>query len=161
MNKQKLKLVTIYSLILGAVLGAIALLPYIQILALVTMAVVSSVLVILYMEKRGEIGDLTIKGGAILGIIVGFISLAGFLIVFLPINAILGLIFSGVTDYFAFSKYLLQIWWILLFMGGIVTALFNSFALISYVYIRDTFFMIDGKKEIKGDFIQRDRKNGF
>ena len=161
MTKQKLKLVSIYSLILGAALGVIAILPYIQILALITMAVISSVLVILYMEKRNEIGNLTIKGGAILGVVIGVISLAGFLIVFLPINALLGLIFSRVTDCFAFSRYLLNLWWLWLFMGGIVTALFNSFALISYVYIRDTFFMIDGKKEINGNFITKDRNNGF
>ena len=161
MNKQKFKLISIYSLIFGGVLGMVAILPYIKILSFLVMTLVSSVLIICYMEKKNEIGELTIKGGAIIGALIGFISLAGFLIIYLPLNALFGAIFNSMTDYFALSKYLLSLWWVLLFMGGLVTALFNSFALIAYVYIKDTFFMIEGKKEVKGIFVPRNKDNGI
>ena len=163
MDKQKLKLISIYSLIFGAVWGLIAVIPValIQFLCWVMMAVFSSVCVILYMKKKNEIGDLTIKGGTIIGILIGFISLLGFLLVFLPLNALLGIILNKVTDLFSLSRFLLGIWWLLIIMVGLISALFNSFSLIAYVYIRDTFFMIEGKKEIKGVFKPKDRNNGF
>ena len=163
MNKDKLKKITIYSLITGAALGLIAIIPYIQIIAFLIMCLITSVLVIIYMEKKNQIGQLTIKGAGLLGGYIGFISLSGFLIIFLPAAAILGALAEFIAPnniYFSGIKFLIQIWWILLLMGGLVTALFNSFALISYIYIKDTFSMIEGKKEIKADFIPR-RKDGI
>lgn len=163
MNKQKIKLISINTGILGAICGLVAVIPFmpLQIISWIMMSVFSSVIVIYYMNRRKEIGELTIKGGAILGAYIGFLSLIAFLIVFLPINALLGAIFNKITDLFAFSKFLLGIWWILIFMGGIVTALFNAFSLIAYTYIRDTLFMIVGKKEIQGNFTYKDKNNGF
>ena len=79
---------------------------------------------------------------------------------YLPLAAILGavvrLIFPN-SIYFSGIKFLIQIWWLILLMGGIVTSLFNSFALISYIYIKDTYFMMEGKKEVKGNFTPRSR----
>ncbi len=159
MSKEKLLLILKYSFILGLILGGFSIIPYINIVPFLIMCLLSSVCVIFYMEKKNEIGELTIKGAAILGLIIGFVSLIGFLIVNLPVNTILGAIFSG-SMYFALSKLLLGVWWLLIIMGGLISAIFNSFSLISYIYIKDTFFMINGKKEIKADFETR-RKNGF
>ena len=110
------------------------------------------------MKKKKQIGQLTIKGAGIIGAYTGVISLTGFLIVYLPLSAVLGavveLIFPN-NVYFSGIKFLIQIWWLILLMGGLVTALFNSFALISYIYIKDTFFMMEGKKEVKGIFTPR------
>ena len=159
MTKEKMKLILKYSFILGLILGGVSIIPYINILTAITMCIFSSILVIYYMEKKDEIGSLTIKGSAILGIVIGFVSLIGYLIVNLPINAILGAIFSG-SRYYSLSKFLIEAWWLLVIMTGILTSIFNSFALISYTYIRDTYFMIEGKKEIKGNFTQRNN-NGF
>lgn len=155
MNKRKLKLILLYSILVGGILGFLSLIPQTIFFPLMVMSLFSSIIIIYYMQKKREIGELTIKGSAIIGGIIGFIALAGYLLIYLPINAILGLIFSDKTDYFSLSQYLLQIWWILLFMGGLVTALLNAFSLTAYVYIRDTFFMIEGKKEIKGDFFNK------
>ena len=159
MNKQKIKLITIYSLILGLILGLIGLIPfvYIYVFTAIIMAVISSIIVIIYMEQKKQIGELTIKGGAILGAYIGFISMIGYMIINLPINALFGLIFN----YYTPAGGLLSIWWLLILMGGLVVGLFNSFSLIAYVYIRDTFFMIEGKKEVKPNFEPRSRNNGF
>ncbi len=163
MDKQKLKLISIYSLIFGAFWGLIAVIPFaiIQLICWVMMAVFSSIFVTLYMKKKNQIGDLTIKGGAIIGILIGFVSLLGFLIVFLPLNALLGIVLNKVTNLFSLSKFLLNIWWLLIIMVGMISALFNSFSLIAYVYIRDTFFMIEGKKEIQANFQIRNKNDGI
>ena len=158
MNKQKIKLITVNSLIFGAILGFIGLIPfsYIYIFTAILMAVVSSVVVTIFMEQKKQIGELTIKGGAILGAYIGFISMIGYIIVNLPINALFSLIFN----YYSPAAGLLSIWWLLIIMIGLITGLFNSFSLIAYVYVKDTFFMIEGKKEIKGVFKVKDRNNG-
>ena len=163
MDKNKIKKITIYSLIVGGILGLAALIPFIQFIAIVIMSTLSSFFIIFYMERKREIGQLTMKGAGILGAYIGFISLIGFLVIFLPLAAIFGAIFSAVSSdnmYFTLIKFLIQIWWILLLMGGLITALFNSFTLISYIYIKDTYIMIEGKKEVKGNFTPRDR-NGI
>ena len=158
MDKDKFKKITIYSLIIGAFLGVTALVPFLQILSVVIMSIISSILVTIYMEKKAQIGQLTIKGAGIIGAYSGLISLIGFMIVFLPLAAILGavvqLIFPN-SIYFSGIRFLIRIWWLILLMGGLITALFNSFALISYIYIKDTYFMMEGKKEIKGNFTPR------
>ena len=158
MDKGKLKKITIYSLIIGAFLGVTALIPFLYFLSVVIMSLISSILVTVYMERKEQIGSLTVKGAGIIGAYSGLVSLIGFLIIYLPLAAILGavveLIFPN-SIYFSGIKFLIRIWWLILLMGGLITALFNSFALISYIYIKDTFFMIEGKKEIKGNFKPR------
>lgn len=159
MNKQKMKFITIYSLILGAALGIVGLIPfiYVYVFTCIIMAVMSSVIVIIYMEQKKQIGELTIKGGAILGAYIGFISMIGYGAVNLPINALFGLMFN----YYTPAGGLLSIWWLLILMGGLITGLFNSFSLIAYVYIKDTFFMIEGKKEVRPSFEPRSRNDGI
>ena len=158
MNKDIFKKITIYSVLFGALFGISALIPYLQILSVLIMSVISSILITIYMERKKQIGQLTIKGAGIIGAYTGLISLVGFMIVYLPLASILGavvqLIFPN-SIYFSGIKFLIQIWWLILLMGGLVTALFNSFALIAYIYIKDTYFMMEGKKEIKGNFTPR------
>ena len=163
MNKDKLKKITIFSLITGTALGVISLLPFIQFISVLVMSIFSSIIVIFYMQKKKFINALTIKGAGIIGAYIGFVSLAGFLLTFLPLAAIFGALVHYIAPnniYFSGIKFLIQIWWILLLMGGLITALFNSFAAISYIYIKDTYFMITGDKEIKGNFEPRNR-NGI
>lgn len=159
MKKEKLKLLVKYSFILGLILGLLSIIPYVSGITAIIMCIFSSILVVIYMEKRGEIGDLTIKGAAILGIIIGFFCLLGYLLINLPANAILGAIFTN-SRFFALSKFLIEAWWLLIIMAGLLSAIFNSFSLLSYIYIKDTFFMIEGKKDIKPNFEPRDR-NGI
>ena len=160
MDKNKLKKISIYSIIVGMILGAAAIIPFLQILSVIIMSIISGIIIVIYMEKKSEIGQLTIKGAGIIGAYIGLISLIGFLLIYLPSAAILGAIFELISPnsiYFSGIKFLIQIWWLLILMGGIITALFNSFALISYIYIKDTYFMIEGKKEVKGNFKPRNK----
>ncbi len=163
MSKEKFLNIIKYSLILGGVLGLITVIPYLNILSSLVMCIFSSILVVYYMEKKNQIGDLTVKGAAIIGGISGFMSLLGFLVIFLPLATIVGAVVEAVFPniiYFSGIKFLIRIWWLLILMGGLIAALFNSFALISYIYIKDTFFLIDGKKDFKINFEPRN-KNGF
>lgn len=159
MDKTKFFILAEYSLILGAGLGFISLFPYLNILGVLLMSVFSSTILVIYLQKEKIFSELTLKGGAILGVLIGVLSLCGFLAVFLPIMWLLGTIFDKAT-YFMSFKFLWQIWWVLLSMGSIITALFNSFALMAYIYIKDTFFMIEGSKEVKSLNIDLFKKKG-
>ena len=165
MSKEKFIILIRYSLILGAILGVLSVVPYLILITLV-MVLFMSVIVIALMQRKKQIGNLTIKGGAILGATIGFIGLMGFLFFYLPLIAILGAIFGANNVYFSGPKALISIWWLLIIMGGLLSAIFNSFALLSYVYIKDTVLMIGGEKPVNnnnfnnvtnGDFLPRDR----
>lgn len=161
MSKEKFILLIKYSLIFGFVSGMISLIPYVNYVAALVVCTIASILIVWYMQKRGQLKELTMKGAAMIGAIVGIICLTGFLIINLPGNAILGAIFTG-SQFYALSRFLLEVWWLIIFMGGLLSALFNSFALISYVYIRDTYFIIEGKNDtnvINAKFNLKDGEN--
>ena len=81
MNKDKLINILKYSAILGAVLGLIGAIPYFYIFSALVLNLLSAVLVIVYMQKKQQIGDLTIKGASIVGAVIGIVSLSAFLAV--------------------------------------------------------------------------------
>ena len=61
-------------------------------------------------------------------------------------------------DNYALTKDLILIWWLWLIMGGLIVAIFNSFSLLSFFYVKDTYFMIEGKKDVKPDFTPRGKQ---
>ena len=159
MNKEKIINILKYSVILGAVLGVLAVIPIIRIASFLITTTCVSIIIFLYMKKTKQINDLTTKGGAILGALIGFICLVGFLITFLPLNTILGALpIKAIADNYALTKDLILIWWLWLIMGGLIVAIFNSFSLLSFFYIKDTYFMIEGKKDVGPDFTPRGKQ---
>ena len=159
MTKERLINILKYSVILGAILGVLAVVPIIRIASFLIISTCVSILIFLYMKKKNQINDLTTKGGAIIGALIGFICLVGFLITFLPLNAILGALpIKTIADNYALTKDLILIWWLWLIMGGLIVAIFNSFSLLSFFYIKETYFMIKEEKETKPDFTPRGRK---
>ena len=80
MNKLIAKRAALFSLILGAILGLVALIPAFIGLCLFILTFIVSPLVIIYMKKdEKHLAYLTNEQGATLGAIIGFFATVGFL----------------------------------------------------------------------------------
>lgn len=138
MNKIIIKQTAILSVIAGAILGLITLIPFIRGFSFLLLIMALSAVVIVYMKKHDLIGIIDIKEGAILGAIIGFVSFVAFSIVFIPIAAIIGSIFK--TYYLGWLTMLLKasgffVLIMLVFFIGILSALMNAFSGLATAYI--------------------------
>ncbi len=91
MNITLIKQSTILSLIFGGILGVIAIIPFIGLLAFLTMMFASASLIMIYMHKQNQMGLLIPKDAAILSSLIGFASCIGFCTTMIPIAALIAL----------------------------------------------------------------------
>lgn len=139
MNPLLVKQTAILSAILGGILGVITLIPFIRNFSFMLLILCISAVIIIYMKKNDLIGIIDVREGAILGAIIGFVSFIAFSIVFVPLVAIVGLIFKG---YYTFGiTYMLRVsgFFVLIMLViflGILSALMNAFAglVTAYMY---------------------------
>ncbi len=138
MNQIIAKKATAFALMFGAIIGIISLVPYFIGLALFVLSFFSSVLVILYMKKdEKHLSYLTNEQGAILGGLIGFFATVGFCATFSPMVGIIHLIFKSYYSY-AIPDLLhsaLWLFFVLVFMVGIIFALINSVSAMGLVWI--------------------------
>ena len=130
MNQLIVKRASIFSLILGAILGLIALFPSIIGFALFTVGFLASIIVILYMKKNEKhLGIIDNEQGAILGGIIGFFTGIGFFASFSPMVCILRLIFKEKYYSYAIPDIVTEAFWlfvIIVIMVSVIFALTNS-----------------------------------
>lgn len=101
----------VFSLIFGAILGLLALFPFLIGYVLFVLVFFSSVVVILYMKKNDKhLGIISTQEGAILGALIGFLSTIGFFISFSPMVCILKLIFKGYYSYAIPDAFAMGVW---------------------------------------------------
>lgn len=139
MNTLLVKQTAILSAILGGILGVLTVIPFVRNLTFMVLILCISAVVLVYMKKYDLIGVIDLKEGAILGGIIGFVSFIAFSIVFMPLVALVGLIFP---KYYTFGiNYLLRVsgFFVLVMLDlflAILSALMNSFAglVTAYVY---------------------------
>ena len=139
MNPILIKQTAILSAILGGILGVLTLIPFVKNFSFLLLIVCISAVVIIYMKKNDLIGIIDVREGAILGAIIGFVSFIAFSIVFIPLVAIVGLIFKGYYTYGI--TYMLRIsgFFVLIMLViflGLLSALMNSFSglVTAYMY---------------------------
>lgn len=139
MNPILMKQTAILSAILGGIIGIITLIPFIRNFSFLLLILCISAVVIIYMKKNDLIGIIDVREGALLGAIIGFVSFIAFSIVFVPIAAIIGMIFKGY--YMAWLTMLLKasgffVLIMLVVFLGILSALMNAFSglVTAYVY---------------------------
>lgn len=151
-----LKRMVVISSILGAVLGAITVIPVVNVLSFLAIMFLASPSVIIYMTKYNLIGILNLKETLIYGAIIGFISFLGFSLTFVPLATIIGLIYKnsfylGVSMLFreGFFVMLLMVIFVAL-LGG---ALMNSFSALIYHQIRTYFFNYETNNDILNENI--------
>lgn len=129
MNQLIAKRTAIFSLILGALVGLVSLLPFLIGISLFLLAFFSSVAVMLYMKKdEKHISYLTNEQGAIMGGLIGFFSTIGFFLTFSPMVCILHLIFRSYYSYMIpdMLKDALWLFVVVVVMVSAIFALTNS-----------------------------------
>lgn len=131
MNPIIVKQTAILSAILGGILGVLTLIPFVRNFSFMLLILCISAVIIIYMKKNDLIGIIDVKEGAILGAIIGFVSFIAFSIVFVPLVALVGLIFKG---YYTFGISMLLrtsgffVLVMLVVFMGLLSALMNAFA---------------------------------
>ena len=95
MNLRLLKQISILSVILGAILGLVTLIPYIGVLSFLICVFAAGSLVLIYLQKLELIGELDTRAWSIYGAISGFVAFIGFSISFVPLATIIGFIYKG------------------------------------------------------------------
>ncbi|MEI8128294.1 MAG: hypothetical protein WCG95_01625 [bacterium] len=149
MNQLVVKQTAILSSILGGILGFLTLIPFVRNFSFMLLILCISAVVIVYMKKNDLIGIIDVKEGAILGAIIGFISFIVFSIVFVPLVALVGLIFKG---YYTFGiTYMLKVsgFFVLVMLVvflAILSALMNAFAGLVTAYIYE---ILSGVKKVE------------
>jgi hypothetical protein len=139
MNPLIVKQTSILSAILGGIIGVLTLIPFVRNFSFTLLILCISAVIIIYMKKNDLIGIIDVKEGAILGAIIGFVSFLAFSIVFVPLIAIVGLVFKnyytfGITFLLRASGFFVLI--ILVVFLGMLSALMNAFSglVTAYVY---------------------------
>lgn len=137
MNQLLIKQTCILSLVLGAILGVITIIPFIGAFSFLTLMFVASSIVLIYMKKNNMLGKLIPKDGALLGAIIGFTSFIGFSISFIPLATIIGLFYKG--SYYLGISMLFRIGFFVMIMMvvfvAMLSALMNAFSGLATVYI--------------------------
>lgn len=139
MNFLLVKQASILSAILGGILGVLTLIPFVRNFSFMLLILCISAVIIIYMKKNNLMGILDVREGAVLGAIIGFVSFIAFSIVFVPLVAIVGLIFKGyytfgISELLRVSGFFVLI--MLIIFLGLLSALMNAFAglVTAYMY---------------------------
>lgn len=149
MNKVLIKQLAVLSLILGAALGVITIIPYIGAISFMALMFVASAIVLIYMKKNNLVGKLIPKDGALFGAISGFIACLGFCLTLVPLAAVIALIndtwFHKLTWYSSIGLFLKNglggflLLLMMVFFVAILSALMNAFSGLATVYLYDQF----------------------
>ena len=138
MNQLIAKKACVFALMLGAIIGIISLIPNFIGFTLFILSFFSSVIIILYMKKNEKhLSYLTNEQGAIIGGLIGFFATVGFFATFTPMVGIIHLIFKNYYSYAIPDVMQNAIWlfFIIVFMVGIIFALINSVSAMGLVWI--------------------------
>lgn len=131
------KQMSILSGLLGLVLGVLTVIPFICNLSFFALFILGAPIIMVYMKKMQMMGILDIKQGAMYGAIIGFISFLGFSVSFIPLAAIIGLIYKG-SFYLGVSLLLRSGFFVLItlvFFVALLSAMMNSVSGLVTMYI--------------------------
>ncbi len=131
------KQMSILSGLLGLVLGVLTVIPFICNLSFFALFILAAPIIMVYMKKMQMMGILDIKQGAMYGAIIGFISFLGFSVSFIPLAAIIGLIYKG-SFYLGVSLLLRSGFFVLItlvFFVALLSAMMNSVSGLVTMYI--------------------------
>lgn len=158
MDKTIIQTILLLSLILGAILGLLAPIPFIGIVMLITALLLASPLVTVYLIMDGKLDLTTIKDSIITGAAIGFVSNIAFSSVYSIVMAILAKGFNITTNFFLSAMITNSPIWLLaifIIFIGILSAVTNAFSgfLTYYIinFIRDIYeqrLKNNNKKEI-------------
>src|SRR5574344_350300 len=99
MNRIVLKQIIILSILFGAVLGLLTIIPFIGFFAFLILMFFGSMILMWFMTKVELLYLSEMKESIIIGAIIGFVSFLGFSVIYLPLVAILGRVFKLYMQY--------------------------------------------------------------
>ena len=137
-EKDLLKILCIYSAILGAILGLLPLIPLFIGFAFVVLLIFVSPIVLFYFKKLGLIKNFEMEKCLVVGAISGAVAGLGFSIVYFLIALLLQLIFK-IQSFIWIKVLFVNIGFLIpmIILIALVVALFNAFSafLVSYFFI--------------------------
>ena len=155
MNILLLKQVALFSALIGGAIGILTLIPFIGSLCFLTLILFLSAIIIVYLKRHDLIGIIDLKEGAILGGVIGFSSFLAFSVVFTPISALIGMMFSKyyigklLTMFISnFGGFFIMI--MLLLFLALISALMNAFSGLVTVYVYE---VLSGLKKAENENI--------
>lgn len=149
MNILLIKQISLLSVILGAILGVLTLIPYLGIFTFLICIFATGSLVILYMQKLELLGELDIKTWSIYGAISGFIGFVGFSLTFVPLATLIGLMvktsyYLGVSLMFRLGFFITIL---MIIFVAILSALMNGFGSMATSYFIEAYKQIKNNEE--------------
>lgn len=155
MNLTLLKQVLILSVILGAILGVLTLIPFVGNIAFFVLMCLASALIIILMVKCDLLEVLSVKEGVTLGAVIGFISFIAFAIIYLPVVALLGKVFKLYSLYgisLIMSVGSLGVIVMLTIFTAVLSAVINAFTAFLTFYGIDLYNNLKRNDEKKQNF---------
>lgn len=145
MNITLIKQSAILSLIFGGIMGVIAIIPFIGLIAFLAMMLSSAALIMIYMKKQDLMGLLIPKDAAILSSLIGFASCLGFCTTMIPLAALVALAnhlwfhkliwYSSIGIWFSYGIAGIIVLIFMVVFVAIIAALMNACVGLATVYI--------------------------
>ncbi|MBE7704615.1 MAG: hypothetical protein E7Z90_02235 [Cyanobacteria bacterium SIG29] len=136
-NKELLKVLSIFSIIIGAILGVLPLIPALTGIAFFLLLFIVSPFILIYFKHIKIIEDYNMEKCLIIGAISGAIACVGFTLIYFPIAFILQLIFK-INSFIWIKVLFTNIGFVIpmVFFTSIISAISNSFSafLIAYYF---------------------------
>lgn len=153
MNLLLLKQISIISAFIGAFGGAVALIPPMTLIMLLSAFLFPAVIVLVYLKKNDLIGIINTREGAIFGSVIGFVSFIASFVIYAPVSVILAWIVKLISGAFYIPGFLrllpfdigtiIVLIFSVIFLA-VISALFNGFWGLVTAYV---FEMITGMKK--------------
>lgn len=140
LSKQLIKVISLFSAIIGALVAVPALIPLFTVFVILIMFIITAPFIILYLKKLKLFADLTVEKCAAIGAISGASVFFGFSIIFFPIGFLFNLIFkiqSLIWVKVIFSNFGFLM--LMIFLMTLTCAMFNTFAGVSTAYFYQIF----------------------
>lgn len=147
MNNILLKQMALLSLIFGAALGVISVIPIIGTLAFMTLMFLSATFVILKLKKSDFLGKLTTRDGTLYGALVGFVACWGFCATMVPLASLISFInhmffhkllwYSSISIWFTNGIGGIFVLVMIIMFVALLSALMNSFGGLVTTYFGD------------------------
>lgn len=140
LSKQLIKVISLFSAIIGALAAVPALIPLFTVFVILIMFIVTAPFIILYLKNLKLFSDLSVEKCAAIGAISGASVFLGFSIIFFPIGFLLNLIFkiqSLILVKVIFSNFGFLM--LMIFLMTLTCAMFNTFAGVSTAYFYQIF----------------------
>ncbi len=145
-DKQLLKIICMCSIITGAILGVLPLVPKLTGIAFSIVMFFSAPFIIIYLYKLNLIKELNIPKCLTIGAFTGFFSFVGFSIVYFPIAFILYSIFK-ISSFLWIKVVFTNIGFLIpmVILTALLCGLMNMFSAFMTLYLYEYF---KGKKEV-------------